>query len=120
MWTMALQTQRYGIGTFGKRTLRLAHRAFYEAARGPIPTGLVIDHVCRERSCVNPDHLRVVTRRENNIYNSLSTAAIHHAKVVCPKCAGPYSRMPSGVRYCKPCTKRQSAVATRSWALGRP
>lgn len=43
----------------------LAHRVSYELHRGLIPTGMEIDHLCRNRRCVNPDHLEVVTRREN-------------------------------------------------------
>jgi hypothetical protein len=42
-----------------------AHRHTYTAAAGPIPDGLVIDHTCRNRSCVRPDHLRAVTHRAN-------------------------------------------------------
>lgn len=42
-----------------------AHRFSWEMAHGPIPKGMVIDHKCRERSCVNPAHLRVVTDKEN-------------------------------------------------------
>lgn len=44
-----------------------AHRAAYELARGPIPEGLVIDHLCRVRHCVNPSHLEPVTPRENTL-----------------------------------------------------
>lgn len=43
----------------------LAHRFAYETFIGPIPEGLEIDHKCRNRGCVNPDHLDLVTRSEN-------------------------------------------------------
>jgi hypothetical protein len=43
----------------------LAHRFSFEAFRYPIPTGMTIDHLCRNRWCVNPFHLQVVTIREN-------------------------------------------------------
>lgn len=43
----------------------LAHRFAYEFLVGPIPKGLEIDHLCRNKSCVNPDHLEAVTHREN-------------------------------------------------------
>ncbi len=42
-----------------------AHRVAYEMTIGPIPEGLVIDHLCRVTSCVNPDHLEAVTQAEN-------------------------------------------------------
>lgn len=42
-----------------------AHRYYYEQAKGPIPDGLEIDHLCRNRACVNPDHLEAVTRSVN-------------------------------------------------------
>lgn len=41
------------------------HRVMYEALVGPVPEGLVIDHLCRVRHCVNPEHLEPVTRKEN-------------------------------------------------------
>ena len=43
------------------------HRYAYEIARGPIPDGEQIDHMCHNRACVNPDHLRPVTRSENGL-----------------------------------------------------
>jgi len=44
---------------------RLAHRVVYEALVGPIPQGLVLDHLCRVRHCINPEHLELVTGLEN-------------------------------------------------------
>jgi hypothetical protein len=51
-----------GYGTWGRH---LAHRRMYEERRGEIPAGLVIDHLCRKKLCVNPDHLEAVPQRIN-------------------------------------------------------
>lgn len=56
----------------------IAHRASYEMHVGPIPPGLDIDHKCRVRSCVNPDHLEPVTRSENLGRSSLMGRSINH------------------------------------------
>jgi hypothetical protein len=54
----------YGIiGIRGRRTV--AHRGVWELLRGPVPEGMDLDHLCRNRLCVNPDHLEVVTRSTN-------------------------------------------------------
>lgn len=50
---------------YGKYAGRVVHRRFYEVLVGPIPTGLEIDHLCRNTLCVNPLHLEPVTRAEN-------------------------------------------------------
>lgn len=55
----------YGyVGVHGKTML--AHRASYEFFVGPIPEGLHLDHLCRNRSCINPTHLEPVSQGENN------------------------------------------------------
>jgi len=64
LWTDAKSSTGYTHVYFqGKR--RLSHRLIYEFLVGPIPQGLDLDHLCRVRHCVNPDHLEPVTRREN-------------------------------------------------------
>lgn len=46
------------------------HRVSYESVKGPIPEGLVIDHLCRQRSCVRPDHMEPVTLKVNVLRGS--------------------------------------------------
>jgi hypothetical protein len=65
-WIWLLKTNKTGYGydnIEGRQVL--AHRRYYEDARGPIPAGLQLDHLCRQRLCVNPDHLEPVTPLEN-------------------------------------------------------
>lgn len=62
--------------------LAQAHRFAYESAVGPIPDGLVIDHLCRNRGCCNPAHLEPVTNREN-ILRGVGLSAMHSRKTHC-------------------------------------
>ena len=64
LWTDPPNAQGYGAISYGGKR-RTAHRVSYEIHRGAIPDGMQIDHACREKLCVNPDHLRVVTDGEN-------------------------------------------------------
>lgn len=72
-WT-AVTSNGYGqMKVAGKN--RYAHRLSYEWYVGEIPEGLTIDHLCRNRRCVNPGHLEPVTQREN-IARGVGSAAI--------------------------------------------
>ena len=64
LWTAAKNDKGYGQFSVGSG-LVYAHRYAYEALVGPIPEGLVIDHLCRVTLCVNPAHLEPVTNLEN-------------------------------------------------------
>lgn len=64
VWQMATNAKGYGRFTWNGR-LGQAHRYFYERRFGPLDPGLELDHLCRNHSCVNPDHLEPVTRAEN-------------------------------------------------------
>src|ERR1700743_2238118 len=64
-WTGSLTDAGYGrIRRKGFKE-KLAHRILYEMVIGPIPAGLELDHICRNRSCVRPDHVEPVTHAEN-------------------------------------------------------
>lgn len=64
-WTGARDKDGYGLFKLGPRMVR-AHRYAYEQAKGPIPPGLPLDHLCRNHGCVEPAHLEAVTYQENS------------------------------------------------------
>jgi hypothetical protein len=67
VWVGAIHTKGYGNFNY-KGTSRYAHRYSYEHHVGVIPDGMYVDHICHNRSCVNPEHLRLATPRANNEY----------------------------------------------------
>jgi HNH endonuclease len=64
LWQRSLMTSGYA-RVFREGRTRAGHREYYERHIGPIPDGLELDHLCRNRRCVNPGHLEPVTRTEN-------------------------------------------------------
>lgn len=90
---------------------RPAHRWAYEMAIGPIPKGYEVDHLCRNRGCVRPNHLEAVTKREN-VRRSLSPPGIN-AKKVRAVCGHPFDAINSnGGRECTSCRRvRHRTVA---------
>lgn len=88
-----------------------AHRWVWQRLRGPIPEGLDLDHVCRVRNCVNPDHLEPVTRRENT-RRGISVPAINGRRTHC-KWGHPFdeenTKRDGRRRSCRACIRRRNA-----------
>ena len=65
-WTWTAVKDKSGYGQFRlDGQMRRAHRVAYQLSVGEVPDGMLIDHICHQPSCVNPEHLRPVTRKEN-------------------------------------------------------
>lgn len=100
IWQRSLRSTGYGNYSEGWNKIKLAHRVIYGRFRGPIPEGLVLDHLCRVRSCVNPDHLEPVTQREN-----VMRARATHCKRGHDLSVNRYVRPGDGSTMCHACMK---------------
>ena len=110
LWTGACISQGYG-ALMVRKEFWLAHRYVYTQRMGPIPAGHELHHVCGVRSCVNPDHLRAVTRREH----PGNLAAINAAKTCCSRCGGPYYTNCRGQRVCRRCGNARACIYQRAY-----
>lgn len=80
LWTGTRTSGGYAIGNWPLTDDSSLHRTVYEALVGPIPPGMYLDHLCRARHCINPEHLEPVSPRENVLRGLSSGLKTHCAK----------------------------------------
>lgn len=120
LWNGKIAPNGYGQFSLGHARYVSAHRWGYERFRGPIPTGADLDHTCRRRACVNPDHLEPVSRRENLLRGD-TIPARHSAKTQCPQghaytAENTYSYR--GQRHCRTCRAGRRTASRPRLAAG--
>jgi len=109
IWTGAINVVT-GYGQVKVHRVRSVHKFAYELAHGPVPDGFYLDHfVCDRHACVNPEHVRPVTPRENALRGD-SVAALNRAKLACVHGhpfneANTYLRPDNGNRQCRACKR---------------
>lgn len=115
LWKGARTSRGYGQKSVASKG-RQAHRVVWEVTRGPVPKGLVLDHLCRVRHCVNPDHLEPVTQRVNVLRGEAPAARLAAAT----ECKRGHAfdvantrRRPDGSRECRTCKSASNAARVR-------
>lgn len=113
-WTGALNAEGekgYGVIWF-RNAQEYVHRLAFELLVGPIPKGRTIDHLCRNRKCVRPEHLRAVSLREN-VLSSTGISAVNWQKTHCLQ-GHPFTEENTwvnpkdGSRHCRSCGRAKA------------
>ena len=116
LWTAATKGGGYGSFFFnGKHAY--AHRVSYSFSKGEIPSNLQLDHLCRVRRCVNPDHLEAVTQKENLLRGTgapARNARKTHCKHGHPLSGDNLYIYPNGDRRCCTCHRRENKTGYRN------
>lgn len=126
VWGASFSREGYGVMAWiddSGRKQYGAHRVSFVAHGGVIPEGMQLDHLCRNRSCVNPQHLEPVTPQENILRSPIAQGSLNAAKTHCPQ-GHPYdeanTRLWTGrnskgylvtSRNCKACTATRRRIA---------
>lgn len=117
LWTAGLTSAGYAkFWLEGKTTL--GHIVVYETLVGYIPDGLTLDHLCRVRRCVNPEHLEPVTQQVNTLRSPIAPAAINARKTHCPW-GHPFDVANTLWSACRGGAQRQCRACTRNRARQR-
>lgn len=112
LWQSPLDKDGYGSFYF-RRKPRRAHRVSYYYTIGDIQQGMVVDHICGKRNCVRPDHLRILTPRENAL-DSRGLGAINARKTHCKE-GHPFDRKYGKQRYCSLCQAAKTRRLRIKW-----
>lgn len=110
VWRGKLTKDGYG-RYYRNNEAKYAHRHSYETYKGSIPNGLVIDHLCRNRACVNPNHLEAVTNKTNIARGDMGLRGAHNKQKTHCKWGHEFDAAntyldPRGKRGCKKCRNR--------------
>lgn len=124
-WYWTGKPANTGYGQINRNgVVRNPHRIIYKVLVGDIPDGLQLDHLCRNRICVNPSHLEPVTQKENLLRSPLTIPSINKLKTHCPT-GHPYDETNTqvcrdGSRKCRACSyKRKKAWRHKLQAEGK-
>jgi len=115
-WTAA-KAGNYGVFWFERKNVG-AHRFAYMLVKGEIPKGFVVDHLCNNTNCVNPEHLEATTQQKNVLRSPINNATVNANKTHCNKgheFTKENTYLYRNMRHCKICKLQR----TRDWRAGR-